>query len=92
MDKKSGYGVYEWENGWTYKGNFQNDFRNGYGELFNREGAMAYKGYWENGEQVDGEPINMMNTTNANDTHESCQIMSAVNPKRQRSASPKKKY
>lgn len=22
MDKKSGYGVYEWENGWVYKGNF----------------------------------------------------------------------
>ena len=36
MDKKSGYGVYEWENGWVYKGNFDNDYRNGYGELYDR--------------------------------------------------------
>ena len=31
MDKKSGYGIYTWDNGWIYKGNFDNDFRNGYG-------------------------------------------------------------
>ena len=31
MDKKSGYGVYKWENGWYYKGNFENDYRHGFG-------------------------------------------------------------
>lgn len=31
MDKKEGYGVYDWENGWTYKGNFKDDLRDGFG-------------------------------------------------------------
>jgi len=31
MDVKSGYGEYVWTNGWIYKGNFENDLRNGYG-------------------------------------------------------------
>jgi hypothetical protein len=35
MDKKSGYGIYIWKNGWHYRGNFENDLRNGYGELYN---------------------------------------------------------
>lgn len=50
MDKKSGYGVYQWENGWIYKGNFENDYRNGFGELYDGEKCM-YRGYWANGEQ-----------------------------------------
>lgn len=54
MDKKSGYGVYQWGNGWVYKGNFDNDFRNGFGELYNGN-KLAYRGFWENGEQTDKE-------------------------------------
>ncbi len=35
-----------------YKGNFDNDLRNGFGELY--EGAkMVYRGFWKNGEQSD---------------------------------------
>lgn len=52
MDKKSGYGVYQWGNGWCYKGNFDNDYRNGFGELYNGN-KLAYRGFWENGEQTD---------------------------------------
>lgn len=54
-DKKTGYGVYTWDNGWKYKGNFDNDYRNGYGELYDSEGELQYKGFWENGEQSDRE-------------------------------------
>ena len=50
-DKKTGYGVYEWNNGWVYKGSFDNDFRNGYGVLYDSEGHIKYKGFWENGAQ-----------------------------------------
>ena len=50
-DKKTGYGVYEWNNGWVYKGNFDNDIRNGYGVLYDSEGRIKYKGFWENGAQ-----------------------------------------
>ena len=50
MDKKDGYGVYDWENGWTYKGNFKEDLRDGYGELLHHNIVM-WKGEWENGEK-----------------------------------------
>lgn len=52
MDKKSGYGVYEWENGWVYKGNFEGDYRNGYGELYDGD-SCTYRGFWDNGQQTD---------------------------------------
>ena len=29
LDKKHGYGVYSWGNGYTYKGNYIEDDRNG---------------------------------------------------------------
>jgi len=57
MDKKSGYGVYEWENGWVYKGNFDQDLRSGFGELYEGQ-KLAYRGYWKNGEQTDEEVKN----------------------------------
>lgn len=57
MDKKSGYGVYEWENGWTYKGNFDNDLRTGFGELYEGN-KLVYRGYWKNGEQTEDEVKN----------------------------------
>lgn len=34
LDKKCGYGEYQWGDGYLYKGNFENDLRNGYGELY----------------------------------------------------------
>lgn len=52
MDKKSGYGIYCWDNGWKYRGNFDNDFRNGYGELYDGNDCLIYRGFWENGEQT----------------------------------------
>ena len=52
MDKKVGYGVYQWESGWSYKGNFDNDLRNGFGELYNAT-KLVYRGFWRNGQQTD---------------------------------------
>lgn len=34
MDKKEGFGVYEWIGKQTYKGQFKEDFREGYGRLY----------------------------------------------------------
>lgn len=34
MDKKEGFGVYEWVNKQTYKGQFKDDYREGYGKLY----------------------------------------------------------
>jgi len=53
MDKKSGHGLYVWENGWFYKGGFDNDYRHGYGELYDSQNNLNYRGFWENGEQTD---------------------------------------
>jgi hypothetical protein len=33
LDRKHGYGVYTWGNGYHYKGNFTEDLRNGTGQL-----------------------------------------------------------
>jgi hypothetical protein len=49
MDKKSGYGVYTWDNGWIYKGNFEDDKRTGFGELYKNDNTLNYRGFWENG-------------------------------------------
>ena len=48
LDKKHGYGIYDWGNGYVYKGFWMDDLRYGEGELlFN--GEVEYDGYWENG-------------------------------------------
>ena len=50
MDRKDGYGVYEWENGWCYKGYFKDDLRDGFGELLNH-GVVVWKGEGGGGEK-----------------------------------------
>lgn len=78
MDKKSGYGVYEWENGWVYKGNFENDYRNGYGELYEGD-VCVYRGFWENGEQSDREkPIGKI-SSKANTSAQMSRISKQIN-------------
>jgi len=37
LDKKNGYGIYDWANGYCYKGNFVDDQRCGEGQLFFHE-------------------------------------------------------
>jgi hypothetical protein len=49
---KAGYGVYTWQNGWSYRGNFENDTRHGYGELYQSDNLLNYRGFWDNGQQV----------------------------------------
>jgi hypothetical protein len=51
LDRKSGYGVYIWENGDYYKGEFFQDVRHGYGEFFTNN-AIVYKGGWDNGKEA----------------------------------------
>lgn len=50
MDKKHGYGVFQWESGNVYKGDYKEDLRDGYGEMFWTDGSV-YKGDWVKGVQ-----------------------------------------
>jgi hypothetical protein len=50
MDKKQGYGEFNWASGNIYKGNYKNDLRNGNGEMHWTDGSV-YKGNWVNGIQ-----------------------------------------
>lgn len=43
LDKKCGYGVYQWDDGYMYKGNFDNDVRHGFGELYEGN-ILKYRG------------------------------------------------
>jgi len=52
---KHGYGVFVWESGNYYKGNYLMDARGGYGEMYWNDGSV-YKGEWKDGEQ-EGEGI-----------------------------------
>jgi hypothetical protein len=45
MDKKHGYGVFEWETGNVYSGNYFEDERNGYGVMKWTDGS-TYMGTW----------------------------------------------
>lgn len=45
---KHGRGRYEWYDGRVYEGEYQNDMKHGYGELYNSDGSPSYKGYWRN--------------------------------------------
>lgn len=72
MDKKEGFGVYEWVNKQTYKGQFKDDYREGYGKLYqinkkfiaemtedgNLNGQkIVYNGMWAKGKQKSDIPI-----------------------------------
>jgi len=45
---KHGYGVFSWESGNVYKGNYEFDMRQGYGEMYWNDGS-TYKGNWIKG-------------------------------------------
>ena len=61
MDKKEGFGIYEWIGKQIYKGHFKEDKRDGYGKLFKvhrrsssdyeniREEKAIYEGMWVKG-------------------------------------------
>lgn len=51
LDKKHGYGIYDWGNGYIYKGAFIEDQRSGQGELY-YNGEIVYDGHWINGERL----------------------------------------
>jgi hypothetical protein len=50
MDKKHGYGIFNWASGNVYKGNYKEDERHGYGEMYWIDGSI-YKGEWVRGIQ-----------------------------------------
>ena len=54
LDKKHGFGVYDWANDYLYKGNFFEDQRCGEGQLFFKE-ELVYEGFWISGERCDEE-------------------------------------
>ena len=71
IDKKEGYGVYEWVGKQVYKGQFKDDFREGFGKLmqFNPkligdssdddgfEEKEVYRGMWLRGKQRSDLPL-----------------------------------
>lgn len=46
--QKSGNGKYQWHDNRVYTGEYQNDMKNGYGELYNPDGTLSYRGEWKN--------------------------------------------
>jgi hypothetical protein len=52
LDKKHGYGMYTWGNGYIYKGSYIEDERNGDGKLMYQD-EVIYEGIWVNGEKGD---------------------------------------
>lgn len=47
-DKKHGFGVFDWESGNQYQGNYLNDERHGYGVMRWTDESM-YMGIWDQG-------------------------------------------
>ena len=47
MDKKEGYGVYEWVGKQIYKGQFREDFREGFGKLVQCSHKLSLDGLEE---------------------------------------------
>ena len=45
LDRKNGWGVFEWESGNIYKGQYVDDERNGFGEMSWTDGSI-YRGLW----------------------------------------------
>ena len=43
-----GYGVFTWNDGRIYKGNYLNDKKEGFGDFYWPDGR-CYKGNWKNG-------------------------------------------
>jgi hypothetical protein len=48
LDKKNGWGVFEWESGNCYRGEYVDDERHGYGEMHWIDESQ-YKGKWVHG-------------------------------------------
>lgn len=46
--KKSGKGIFRWKIGRRYIGEYKNDLKEGYGEIYNTDGTLSYKGEWKN--------------------------------------------
>lgn len=44
----NGKGVFKWKTGRYYKGEYKDDLKHGYGELYSINGKV-YKGNWDNG-------------------------------------------
>lgn len=67
---KCGQGSMMWKGGRRYVGGYDNDVKTGYGELYNHDGTLSYKGEWlgdlpngagtgfVNGQQVTGHWVN----------------------------------
>lgn len=55
MDKKEGLGIYKWIGKQVYKGEFRDDFRDGYGEFYSisktEKELLLYKGCWMQGKK-----------------------------------------
>ncbi len=49
---KHGSGVYKWPNQSRYEGNYDKDFREGYGEYYSSKGVLEFKGMWKKDQPV----------------------------------------
>ena len=51
-DKREGTGIYYWNTGEKYEGQWKNDKRNGQGTLYDKDGNVKLEGEWNNDELV----------------------------------------
>jgi hypothetical protein len=55
MDKKEGFGIYKWIGKQIYKGEFRDDYREGYGEfsslMKDDKEKIVYRGSWLKGKK-----------------------------------------
>lgn len=52
--KKEGYGVFNYQDGRKFEGNYVHDIPNGEGSLYDEAGRLQFKGTWKNGQYLDG--------------------------------------
>ena len=55
--QKTGEGYELLQDGRKYVGQFENNAFNGYGTLYDKDGSLQYKGYWNNGTIIKGEGV-----------------------------------
>lgn len=51
MDRKQGFGVYQWADGKKYEGSWEKGKQSGNGKMISVDGSIT-EGVWENGKKI----------------------------------------